>query len=154
MPTCHTGLPHPPAPSPHIGLRHNRPRPCGRPTAGISIRAHAAAGRATRSERAQLSVASPTIAWGGEHKNEVIETDESIGVLRLESDGAHDSCMTHIYLHFTYCTSTSTVNTYMYSCTSTVNTRARLSASLPPRHGGRGENHGRSLRYGTGGPAT
>ena len=29
----------------------------------------------------------PTIAWGGEHKNEVIETDESIDLLRLESDG-------------------------------------------------------------------
>eukprot|EP01048_Picozoa_sp_COSAG05_P003773 COSAG05_NODE_182_length_14772_cov_42.430655_6_plen_175_part_00 len=31
--------------------------------------------------------------------------------------------------------------------------RARLSASPPPRHGGKGENHGRSFRYGTGGPA-
>ena len=30
----------------------------------------------------------PTIAWGGEHKNEVIETDCSIRLLRLESDGA------------------------------------------------------------------
>ena len=29
----------------------------------------------------------PTIAWGGEHKNEVIETDCSIRLLRLESDG-------------------------------------------------------------------
>ncbi len=39
------------------------------------------------SEAAQLWVAPPTIAWGGEHKNEVIETDESIDLLRLESDG-------------------------------------------------------------------
>ena len=34
------------------------------------------------------NTASGGESTGGEHKNEVIETDESIDLLRLESDGA------------------------------------------------------------------
>ena len=37
---------------------------------------------------------------GGEHKNEVIETDESIDLLRLESDGARYNTIITIYYYY------------------------------------------------------